>query len=151
MNKLTSDVIIELHVPDFELTKKFYGDLGFGVVWEKKPEGRKGYLVMKSVDGDSILNFYCGNEEVYNQTYFKRFPKETKRGYAVEIILPCNDIKGLYEKIQQKYKNQIVEPLIKRFNKLDFRMVDPFGFYLRFVERYDWLSGRDIEGNPLKK
>lgn len=48
MKKLLSDVMIELHVPDFELTKKFYGDLGFKVVWEKKPEQRKGYLVMKA-------------------------------------------------------------------------------------------------------
>lgn len=32
MNKLMTDVMVELHVPDFELTKKFYGDLGFEVV-----------------------------------------------------------------------------------------------------------------------
>ncbi|MEK7597127.1 MAG: hypothetical protein AAB441_00600 [Patescibacteria group bacterium] len=106
---------------------------------------------MKSSRGNSILNFFCGNENVYEQNYFKRFSKETKRGYAVEIVIPCDDIEGLHEKIQQKYKNQIVEPLIKRFNKLDFRMIDPFGFYLRFVERYDWVNGRDKQGNSLKK
>lgn len=25
----------------------------------------------------------------------------------------------------------------------------PFGFYLRFVERYDWVHGRDSQGNKL--
>ena len=37
---------LELHVPDFEKVKDFYGKLGFRVVWENKPEGQKGYLVM---------------------------------------------------------------------------------------------------------
>lgn len=150
MGILTSDVMIELHVPDFELTKKFYGYLGFQVIWEKKPEEKKGYLVMRA-GNNSIVNFYCGNEQVYDHSYFKKFPIETKRGYAVEIILPCEDIINLYKKVQIKYNNLIVEPLIKRFDKLDFRMVDPFGFYLRFVERYDWVNGRDVNGNIIKK
>ena len=68
-------MMLELHVPDFELTKKFYGDLGFEVVWEKKPEERKGYMVMRNKG--SILNFYCGNDHVFEQTYFRRFPKDT--------------------------------------------------------------------------
>lgn len=149
MKRLLTDIQLELHIPDFEVAKKFYSDLGFLVIWEKKPEERNGYLVLKN--GDSILNFYCGNEHVYEQTYFKRFPKETNRGYAVEIILPCDDIKKLYRKIDKKYKDQIVEPLMKRFDKLDFRMLDPFGFYLRFVERYDWVNDRDRAGNKNKE
>ena len=94
--KLVSDIMIELHVPDFELTKKFYGDLGFQVVWERKPNEKKGYMVMRS--GDSILNFFCGNEQVYEQFYFSQFPKDTKRGYAIEIVIPCDDIGSLYKK-----------------------------------------------------
>lgn len=147
MQKLLTDVMIELHVSDFELTKKFYGDLGFEVVWERKPNEKKGYMVMRK--GDAILNFFCGNENVYNQSYFKQFPKNTKRGYAVEIAIPLDDIEELYRKVEQKYKEQIVEPLMKRYDKLDFRMLDPFGFYLRFVERYDWVNGRDKDGNKL--
>ncbi|PIU76360.1 hypothetical protein COX95_02690 [bacterium CG_4_10_14_0_2_um_filter_33_32] len=147
MNKLVSDMMLELHVPDFELTKKFYGDLGFEVVWEKKPEERKGYMVMRNKG--SILNFYCGNDHVFEQTYFRRFPKDTNRGYAVEIVIPHDDISALYKKVFNKYKNLVVEPLQIRFDRLDFRMVDPFGFYLRFVERYNWVDGKDKEGNPL--
>ena len=138
MAKLVSDILLELHVPDFKLTKKFYKDLGFKVVWEKKPNERKGYLVMRK--GDSILNFYCGNNHVYEQTYFKRFPKTTKRGYAVEIVIPLDDIEGFYKKIYKKYKTKVVEPIRLHFHKQDFRMIDPFGFYLRFVERYDWVN-----------
>lgn len=138
MKKLFSDILLELHVPDFKITKKFYKDLGFEVVWEKKPLARKGYLVMRR--GDSIINFYCGNIHVYEQTYFKTFPKDTKRGYAVEVIIPIDNIEEFYKKIYRKYKSKIVQPLKKRFSKPDFRMVDPFGFYLRFVERYDWVN-----------
>lgn len=136
--KLLSDILLELHVPDFKKTRKFYQDLGFKVVWEKKPQKRKGYLVMRR--GNSILNFYCGNNQVYEQNYFKNFPKTTKRGYAVEVIIPVDDIESFYNKISKKYQNKIAQPLKVRFDKLDFRMVDPFGFYLRFVERYDWVN-----------
>src|SRR5262249_23004176 len=40
-------VLVELHVPNFQLIKEFYGKLGFDVVWERKPEGSKGYLVIQ--------------------------------------------------------------------------------------------------------
>jgi hypothetical protein len=99
--------------------------------------------------GNSILNFYCGNEEVYKQDYFRNYSKDTKRGYGVEIIIPHDDINTLYETVTKKYKNLVVEPLVKRFSKFDFRITDPFGFYLRFVERYDWVNGRDQAGNSL--
>ena len=29
MKKLLTDIMLELHVPDFELIKKFYSDLGY--------------------------------------------------------------------------------------------------------------------------
>lgn len=38
---------IEFHVPDFQMVKDFYSKLGFSVVWERQPEGHKGYLVLK--------------------------------------------------------------------------------------------------------
>ncbi len=52
---LQSDILLELHVPDFEIAKKFYGNIGYEVVWEKAPHDEDGYLVMRS--GNSILNF----------------------------------------------------------------------------------------------
>jgi len=150
MNQIVSDIMIELHVPSFEIAKKFYGDLGFKVVWERNSnDPHICYLVMKK--GTSILNFYSGSEKVYNHSYFKKFPKETPRGYGIEIIIPVNEIENFYKQASLKFKKNIVKPLSKILSHSDFRMIDPFGFYLRFVERYDWVNGRDIKGNPLKK
>lgn len=150
MSKLTTDLMIELHVPDFELTKKFYGDLGFEVVWERNSEDPNiCYLVMRR--GESIINFYSGTEEVYNHSYFKNFSKTTSRGYGVEIIIPVDGIENYFKQISLKHKNNVVKPLGKIFSHSDFRIVDPFGFYLRFVERYDWVNGRDKEGNSINK
>ena len=33
-----TDVLIELHVPDFKPVKDFYSQLGFEIVWEREPE-----------------------------------------------------------------------------------------------------------------
>ena len=60
-----SNVLLELHVDDFEKVKEFYGKLGFEVVWERKPEGFKGYLIIKKED--NILCFWAGNEMVWEQ------------------------------------------------------------------------------------
>ena len=51
--------------------------------------------------GERDVNFYCGNEHVYEQTYFKSFPKETKRGYAVEVVIPIDDIKTFYKEVRE--------------------------------------------------
>lgn len=134
MNKTNalSNIILELHVPSFDIARDFYGKLGFDEVWSYPPKDQSGYLVMKM--GDNILAFFCGNEEVYNHSYFKKFPKETPRGYGVEvcIYLPDENIDSYYksvlEKVGEKY---IVTPLqTKPWGTKDFRMVDPFGYYL---------------------
>lgn len=131
-----SEIILELHVPDFEKVKDFYGKLGFEVVWEKEPEGQKGYLVMKMEN--RILCFWSGNEEVYNHSYFKRFPKDTPRGYAVEIIIFVNDIDSYYEKVK-KFAKVVEELQTRPWGDKDFRIEDPFGFYIRFSNPYDTL------------
>lgn len=139
-NQNHNTIHIELHVPDFEKAKTFYGRLGFEIVWEKSPHKREGYLVMRR--GSSVLCFYCGSEEVYDQSYFKRFPKNTPRGYAAEIIIPVENIDQFYEDILQNgFEENIVNPLeLKHWGKKDFRLVDPFGFYLRLTEPYDILE-----------
>lgn len=125
-----------MHVPDFEIVKDFYGKLGFKVVWEREPEGMKGYVVMKR--GDSVLCFWAGNNEVYNQPYFKNFLKDTKRGYGVEIIIFVNDIETYYEKVK-KFASVVEELTLQPWGDKDFRIADPFGFYLRFSSPYNTL------------
>ena len=91
--------------------------------------------------GNSILGFYCGNEEVYNQSYFKKFSQDTPRGYGIEVSIPIEKIDEFYQKVKEKLGEEcIVKPLEeKRWGNRDFRLIDPFGFYLRFYEPVDIL------------
>lgn len=96
MNTPQNTTLLELHVPDFEKVKEFYGKLGFQVVWERKPEEKKGYLVIKR--DENVLCFWPGNEYVEKQSYFQNFPSNTKRGYGVEIVIMTEDVENLYKK-----------------------------------------------------
>ncbi len=119
MNIPTNNVLLELHIPDFNKAKEFYGKLGFKVVWERKPEGNKGYLVLKR--DNNILCFWPGNETVYQQEYFQKFPKDTKRGYGVEIVIMVDDIDKLYANAKSFAK--VVEELkVRPWGTRDFRI-----------------------------
>jgi len=140
MKSARNDVLVELHVPDFEKVKEFYGKLGFEVVWERKPEAKRGYLVMRREK--SILCFWPGNEQVWNQSYFKNFPRETKRGYAVEIVIMVDNIEEFYEEVKL-FANVVEELETQPWGSKDFRVEDPFGFYLRFTEPHDITDSRN--------
>lgn len=145
MNNISNNLIIELHVPNLEIIKDFYSKLGFIVSMDDKPNEKElGYLTMTRQDemGNTIINFYGGDDRVYNQSYFKQFPKDTKRGYEVSLTIIVKDIEKLYEIADTQLKEHIVRE-IKTLEDhghswKDFRMVDPFGFYLRFTELIDW-------------
>ncbi len=111
-------------------------------MWEYPPKKRSGYLVMRR--GNNILGFYCGNKEVYEHSFFSRFPRNTLRSYGVEIgIYVCDkDIATFYEETVRKIgKRFIVKPLsMKPWGKRDFRIVGQFGFYLRFSEPLNILK-----------
>ena len=57
--------------------------------------------------------------------------------------------------MEQLYKNvgkfaRIVQPLqLKKWGRRDFRIVDPFGFYLRITERYEWIDKLDAKQRKL--
>lgn len=122
--------LIELHVPDFEAAKKFYNRIGFEVVWERPPEGFKGYLVMRW--GENTLCFWGGNQEIHQHPYFGNNPATTIRGQGVEIVLCHPDYERLYAHIEGEAF--IVEPMkLQPWGLRDFRLVDPFGFYLRIT------------------
>lgn len=134
MNEKT-DVFIELHVPNFQTAIDFYKILGFAVVWINDE-----YLVMKK--DASALFFYPGDERVYSHSYFGKFPKGTKRGYGVEIILYDKNVKELYERIKEKVK--VVKKLEKkRWGDWDFRIEDPFGYYIRIGEPQNILNDKE--------
>jgi len=137
MKPAQNNVLLELHVPDFNKVKEYYGKLGFEVAWERKPEGFKGYMILKLED--NILCFWAGNEHVYEQTYFKRFSKDTKRGYGVEIVIMVENIDEYYLKVKD-YANVVEELVLQPWGLKDFRTEDPYGYYLRFTSRHDILD-----------
>ncbi len=138
-----NSILLELHVPDFNKVKDYYGKLGFKVIWERKPEGSKGYLILKM--DNNILCFWPGTESVYDQPYFKRFPKDTIRGYGVEIVILVDDIDAYYKRVKD-FANVVEELVLQPWGLKDFRTVDPFGYYLRFSPTQDILdSGNAVE------
>lgn len=130
----SSFTLLELHTPDFQKVKDYYGKLGFKIVWERKPEGFKGYLVMSM--GGNILCFWAGNEKVYKQDYFKKFPKKSLRGYGVELVLMVDNIDEYYKRVRS-FANVYEELRLRPWGLRDFRTIDPFGFYLRFTSKHD--------------
>ena len=144
-NRINNNLVIELHVPDFNKVKEFYSRLGFTeIVFEHIPKELPGYLVLKRKSGlgQTLLHFYGGDERVYNQAFFKQFPKDTPRGYATEITIPVTDINLEYEKIKSAIPNAIVRELKEcvdvEIKWKNFRLVDPFGYYVRMTELIDW-------------
>jgi len=138
---MLTDIYIEIHVPDFNKLIEFYSKLGFKLLWRTED-----YLVMKRKR--SVLNFYGGSQNVYSHSYFGRFKKTTKCGYGVEIIIPVDRVEGVYESIRKFAK--IVQPLqLKKWGRRDFRIIDPFGFYLRITERYEWVGKLDAKQKKL--
>ncbi|MEU7143756.1 hypothetical protein ABZ942_30240 [Nocardia sp. NPDC046473] len=130
----TVGTVVELHVPDFGPVREFYTGLGFEVVWERAPEGKKGYLVVQLEN--NVLCFWCGNEYVYEQSYFRKFPESTTRGYGVEVVVMVADIEHQFGRVSDE--GCVASPLKPRdWGIKDFRVIDPFGYYLRFTEQLD--------------
>ena len=143
MNPAQNNVLLELHVPDFEKVKEYYTKLGFEIARERKPEEAKGYLVLKMED--NILCFWSGNEYVYEQPYFKRFPLDTKRGYGVEIVIMVQDIESYYARVKDS-ANVVEELVLQPWGLKDFRVEDPFGYYLRITSSHNVLD----KGNAVE-
>jgi predicted lactoylglutathione lyase len=139
MESAQNNILVEFHVPDFELVKEYYGKLGFEVAWERAPEDSKGYLVLTM--GNNILCFWCGNERVYKQSYFKKYPKDTKRGYGVEVVVSIDNIESYYVRVSE-FANVVQELIVRPWGLKDFRTEDPFGYYLRFTSLHNILDER---------
>jgi len=144
-DKIINNLILELHIPNFRKAREFYGMFGFTELMYDPTSGGGsdlGYMVLKREDpiGNSSLNFYGDKEKVSQHAHFKDFPADTPRGYEVEITVPVSNIEKLWDSVNSKLNpDQIGQPLtLKRWNKKDFRVVDPFGFYVRFTELVDW-------------
>ena len=145
LNNITNNLILELHIPDFDKARKFYTIFGFRELSYDPTSGGGsdlGYMVLERGDaiGRTIINFYGDKDKVSQHARFADFPANTPRGYAVEITVPVADIEKLWNDVEKKLDSStIAQPLIlKRWDKKDFRVVDPFGFYVRFTELVNW-------------
>lgn len=122
-------IALELHVPCFEQALAFYQRFGFVAAW-REPR----YLVLKN--GLDLIAFYGGDADVASHSYFSRYPSTTKRGYGVEIILLVDDLEAALAALSPT--TPILAPITLRpWGVRDFRIEDPFGYYLRVTERYD--------------
>jgi uncharacterized glyoxalase superfamily protein PhnB len=141
--RIRNDLIVELHVPDFDPIREFYGQFGFiQAQYDPATDNDLGYLVIMREDrtGRAEINFFGGRPEVAEHGYFSQFPATTPRGYGVEITVPVEDVEDLWNRVGCKLSpDQISQPLrLKQWGKRDFRVADPFGFYIRFTELVDW-------------
>jgi uncharacterized glyoxalase superfamily protein PhnB len=84
----------------------------------------------------TILNFWPGNETVFEQPYFKNFSNDTKRGYGVEIVYNVDNIDEYYKQVGE-FANIVEELHLQPWGLKDFRFEDPFGFYFRITEPHD--------------
>ena len=142
---IRNNLVLELHVPDFEPVRQFYSIFGFEEQMYDATSGggsNLGYLVLLRRDqiGNTMLNFYGDKEKVAQHARFRDFPADTPKGYAVEITVPVSNIKNLWAGVKDRLDEDTVsQPLTtKRWGKEDFRVIDPFGFYVRFTEIVDW-------------
>ncbi len=88
--------------------------------------------------GNNILCFWPGNNTVYDHPYFSSWPKKTKRGYAVEIVIIVEDVEKYYKEVK-KFAKVVEELKTKPWGLKDFRIEDPFGFYIRVTEPHNTM------------
>lgn len=129
--------LVELHVPDLALAKRFYRRFGLRVARYEPARGGDGYLVLRH--GDAILCFWGGTEAVRRHEYFRRSARTAKRGYAVEIVLPVASVSRAYA-VAKRARCIVGDLQLRPWGARDFRIEDPFGFYVRITEPHDVLA-----------
>lgn len=125
----TAPVAVELHVPDFAPVRSFYGGLGFSIVRDEP--GPDGYLVLRHEQ--TAIAFWPGSDAERTHHFFSRNPASTARGHGVEIVVTTTQLDEMYERA--KSLDAVVEPLrMRKWGVRDFRLADPFGYYIRITE-----------------
>ena len=132
--RVSGATAVELHVPDLGLAKLFYGRLGFRVERQESASDDKGYLVLRR--DEAILCFWGGTPAVRRHPYFGRFPRTAKRGYGVEIVVPVADVRRVYA-VARRARCVVEDLRLRPWGVRDFRIEDPFGYYVRFTEKHD--------------
>ena len=95
-NKIINNLVLELHIPNFEIARKFYALFGFKEIGYDPTSGGGsdlGYMVIKRDDsiGNTLINFYSDKDKVSQHKYFADFPSNTPkaRGSNFFCLLKC--------------------------------------------------------------
>lgn len=135
---------VELHTTDFPATLAFWTGLGFAPVWYHPAPGHAGYLVLQM--GPRIICYWPGNESVTENPQFGSLPSDSPRGYGVEIVLTVPDLPAFYEKVLAA--GAVVQTMRTHpCGLLDFRFLDPTGYYFRVNEDHDPTVPRPADGD----
>ncbi len=138
ISEVSNTSVTELHVNDFSIAKSFYTQLGFNVVWERKPEEFKGYLVLAMQA--NLLCLWGGSDVIHQHPFFKERPRN-EWGTGVEIVICTSDLDVLYKKATAL--GCVVEALkMQPWGLNDFRIRDPFGYYIRVTTAHDIRNPR---------
>ena len=94
-----------------------------------------------ALEGNTICFWGGSSEAIAGHRYFARFPPNSPIGIGVEIVIQVRDVEDLYEECRS-WAN-IVDPLKARpWGLVDFRVADPYGYYLRITEIHDVRDSR---------
>jgi predicted enzyme related to lactoylglutathione lyase len=121
---------LELFVEDMGATVGFYRRvLGFEVVREEPGD----YASLRS--GDVLLGIGPVSRLPERGGYFTRGIASQRRGLGVEIVIEVDDLGAAHRHVLAS-GHPVFEPLQQRpWGLIDFRIVDPDGYYLRVTSR----------------
>lgn len=119
---------MELFVDDLARSVAFYRDvLGFTV-----RDG--GSADFTSVRHGAVLLGICQRRTLPADHYFDQPAFTGRKGVGVEVVLEVDDLRALYQRVQE-CGYPVYEPLQERpWGSVDFRLVDPDGYYLRLTD-----------------
>ncbi|MFP7478415.1 VOC family protein [Terribacillus saccharophilus] len=85
--------------------------------------------LFKNEDGAALL---LTDESVLGENHYFTAMADSKKGKGVELILPVNNLEAVFNKIHRIYPENIESAIVSRpWGKVDFRVVDPDGYYVR--------------------
>lgn len=133
-------ITVELHVPDLDLASTFYRELGFKDAWRDERTGSR-YLVMQ-LEGWPI----CFKAWDNTHSYFGKDDGQRGNGVEIVIAVAAEHLESHYRRAERSGA-LVAELQTRPWGARDFRIADPFGYYLRFTESVDVLSA-DYGGRP---
>lgn len=122
------DVRFELFVSDFDKSVAFYRDvLGFN----EEPSFGNYHPVKRG----TVTIGIGSSSDLQPSHYFMPEITAERKGLGVEFVLEVEDIQAEFERVQ-KTGYAISEPLKQQgWGLVDFRLVDPDGYYLRITSK----------------